>query len=98
MVARAPTINVATQGAPRAGSTLPIHSLITVGQARSRPAAQSIRANWSVIARQALRMAMIAPIATIRSKVSPKEVLAGSSIGVGELTEALIAGTRKTTR
>src|ERR1700682_4408175 len=37
MVASAPTISVATQGAPRLGSTLPIHSLITPGQARSRP-------------------------------------------------------------
>src|SRR5207245_4096678 len=57
MVAKAPTINVATHGAPRFGSTFPIHSLMTVGQARSRPAAQTMRANCSVMARAAFRIA-----------------------------------------
>src|SRR5437667_460089 len=79
------------------GPTWRVRSLITVGQARSRPAAQPLRANWSVIARHAVRMAMMAPIATIREKVSPKEVFAASSIGVAELTKALMSGTPKTT-
>jgi len=42
-------------------SMVVIASLIGAGQARSRPLDQTIRANWRVIARAALKIARIAP-------------------------------------
>ena len=61
MVASVPTISVATQGAPRRGSTLAIRELIGSGQAKSRPLAHTILENCRVMATDALKIAISAP-------------------------------------
>src|ERR1700758_724477 len=61
MVASVPTISVATHGAPRLLSILVTHELTGSGQAKSRPLAHTIRANCSVIATDALKIAISAP-------------------------------------
>src|SRR5215467_13022257 len=64
IVASTPTIRVATHGAPRLCSTFAIHELTGSGQAKSRPLAHTIRANCSVIATDALKIAIRAPYVT----------------------------------
>lgn len=82
-VAHAPTKRVATHGVPRPltdSSTWEIGS----GQARSRPLDHVMRANWSVIARDAFRKARIATTVTTSRKPVPKASPITSVSGVSE--------------
>src|ERR1700704_2359121 len=94
--ARPPVRSVATQGVRSDGCTCAMALLIGPGQARSRPDDQTIRANWRVIASDALKIAMIAPYVMMLTNVSPKAALATSVSGVGEARNLERSGAPKT--
>ena len=71
IVERIPITSVAVQGAPRL-LTLARNGLTGSGQARSRALAQNMRPNWRVIARVALKKAMMAPRMRIVLSVGPR--------------------------
>src|SRR4051794_22994267 len=95
IVAQAPMNSVATQGAPlrlmraSARDTGP-------GHAWSRAVEKMMRANCSVMASEALKMAMIAPTVTMSTTVWPKALSITSVRGVSELRKPCRSGAPKT--
>src|SRR5205085_7940595 len=81
-VASTPTTMVATEGAPVERQTRLSAPLMGPGQARSRPLAKTTRANCKVMAREALKIAIIAPQVTIVLKVEPNAAPTTSVSGV----------------
>src|SRR2546423_1424241 len=84
IVAQAPMNSVATHGAPLAFSRLSAADT-GPGQARSRAVENMIRANCSVMASDALKIAMIAPTVTMSTTVWPNALSITSVSGVLEL-------------
>src|SRR3954451_8937251 len=87
IVAHAPMKSVATHGAPLAFSRE--SALVTgPGHAWSRAVDHMIRANCSVMASDALKMAMIAPIVTMSTTVLPNAASMTSVSGVDDARKA----------
>src|SRR3954451_14131697 len=84
-VAKNPTTKVATHGASVLGSSLFSARLTGGGQIPSRPLAQRTRAIWRVMARQALKNAITAPMVRIVPAVCPNRASTTYVRGVLEL-------------
>src|SRR4051794_20127113 len=83
IVAQTPMNSVATQGAPLP-LTLASAFEIGPGHARSRAVENVMRANCSVIASDALKIAMIAPTVTMSTTVPPNALSITSVSGVSD--------------
>src|ERR1700759_4634448 len=85
---RMPPVSVATHGILKRGLTYDSAFEIGFGHAMSRPLAYVTRANWSVIANDALKIARIAPQVTMSTAVCPNEDRTTSVTGVEECRNA----------
>src|SRR5690348_2693891 len=94
-VAQAPMNSVATHGAPLRLSRVNA-SDTGFGHARSRAVENMIRANCSVMASDALKIAMIAPTVTMSTTVCPKALRITSVSGVVELRKPCRSGAPNT--
>src|SRR3954454_23945201 len=95
IVAQAPMNSVATHGAPLRLTRLSA-SDTGPGHARSRAVEKMIRANCSVMASDALKMAMMAPTVTMSTTVWPNALRITSVSGVLELRNACRSGAPNT--
>src|SRR3954471_21023041 len=95
IVAQTPMNSVATHGAPLP-LTLLSASETGPGHARSRAVENMIRANCSVMASDALKMAMIAPTVTMSTTVWPNALRMTSVSGVLELRKPFRSGAPNT--
>src|SRR3954454_25275283 len=95
IVAQAPMNSVATHGAPLR-LTRPRPLEIGPGHAWSRAVDQVMRANWSVMASDALKIAMIAPTVTMSTTVPPNALWMTSVSGVSEVRKPFRSGAPNT--
>src|SRR3954453_3947537 len=95
IVAHAPMNSVATHGAPLR-LTRPRPLEIGPGHAWSRAVDQVMRANWSVMASDALKIAMIAPTVTMSTTVPPNALWMTSVSGVEDARKPWRSGAPNT--